>query len=382
MTDPLSAIRHWLSPAQVLLLRASLLHGDDAVEAWRAWRSMVDLDKLDTDSNRLLPLAWKNLTGIGENDPWFGRLKGIHHYHWARNQLVLNEAFEAVRLLQQADIPVMLLKGSVMIIHYYRDLGVRPAVDFDLMVPFEKVDAAGEALGRNGWSLNEPRHKTVNSVRPTGHAAFFVNGRHAMLDLHWHLFLDDRRVGADDEHWQYARTIETRGLSVKIPSPTDLLFHICAHGAWGPASPIRWVADGVTLLRQAEGDIDWPRLTTQARSRRLALPLLSTLSYLREEFGENIPIETTRALAQGPHGWLERMELRQRTRPFRLLGALPFHCSSYLRATRDLNAWQKLKGIPAHFQNVWNLKRSHEIPGYVARRALERVWMKVKGRGA
>jgi hypothetical protein len=380
--DPLSVVRHWLTPAQILLLRATLLGGDDAVKAWRTWRATADLDKLDTDSNRLLPLAWKNLTNLGVRDPWFDRLKGVYRYHWARNQLLLAEAFKAVRLLQNAGISVMLLKGFVMIVHYYRDAGLRPVADFDLMVPLDKAEVAAETLSRGGWRLHEPAYDTFNSVRPCSHAAFFTNQCQAIIDLHWHLFLDDRRPGADDEHWQYARVIETHGLTVKIPSSTDLFFHICAHGAWGRPSPIRWVADSVTLLRYAGDEVDWPRFVAQARERWFSLPLLAATSYLREEFGAPVPIETIRALSQGPHRWLERMELRKRMCRFGVVDLLSFHWLSYLRTTRDCSAWQKLNGIPRHFQRVWNLKRPGQIPGYVARRAIERLRMKLQRRAS
>jgi hypothetical protein len=76
------------------------------------------------------------------------------------------------------------------------------------------------------------------------------------------------------------------------------------------------------------------------------------------------------------------MELRKRMWRFGVMDLLSFHWLTYLRATRDCGAWQRLKGIPGHFQRVWKLKRPGEIPGYVTRRAIERLRVKLRRRAS
>src|SRR2546430_6554391 len=49
------------SPQQELLLRAALLQGPRAVEAFERWRHLVDVEELDPDSHRLLPQLYHNL---------------------------------------------------------------------------------------------------------------------------------------------------------------------------------------------------------------------------------------------------------------------------------------------------------------------------------
>src|SRR5262249_19250137 len=53
----------WPTSSQVLLLRAALGRGPDALEAWNEWKSRHDLieTELDHGSFRLLPLVYKNL---------------------------------------------------------------------------------------------------------------------------------------------------------------------------------------------------------------------------------------------------------------------------------------------------------------------------------
>ena len=69
----------WLpSPAQTLLLRASLLDDAAAQQAWREFRKLADLDTVDAGSHRLLPLLVRRLSDVGEDSPEMGRLRGIH----------------------------------------------------------------------------------------------------------------------------------------------------------------------------------------------------------------------------------------------------------------------------------------------------------------
>ena len=50
----------WLpSPAQTLLLRASLLDDATAQHAWREFQKFADLDTVDAGSHRLLPLLFR-----------------------------------------------------------------------------------------------------------------------------------------------------------------------------------------------------------------------------------------------------------------------------------------------------------------------------------
>ena len=57
----------WPTTDQELLLRACLRTGTDAVDAWRRWRSRIDLDDVDDASFRLLPLLYRTLATLRED---------------------------------------------------------------------------------------------------------------------------------------------------------------------------------------------------------------------------------------------------------------------------------------------------------------------------
>jgi hypothetical protein len=47
----------WPTEQQELLLKAALLKGEPAIQAWERWVSQVDINDLDQGSLRLTPLA-------------------------------------------------------------------------------------------------------------------------------------------------------------------------------------------------------------------------------------------------------------------------------------------------------------------------------------
>jgi len=53
------------SPVEQLLLRAALLDGEEAITAWQAWITAVDLSNVNPGSYRLLPLLYDNLNRLG-----------------------------------------------------------------------------------------------------------------------------------------------------------------------------------------------------------------------------------------------------------------------------------------------------------------------------
>src|SRR5262249_12819312 len=89
------------------------------------------------------------------------------------------------------------------------------------------------------------------------------------------------------------------------PSATDLLFHVCVHGArWSRAMSIAWAADAMRLLGSGGEPIDWALLVAEARARWLQVPLGETLRFLRDALRAPVPPETIAALHPPEPAWL------------------------------------------------------------------------------
>ena len=71
---------HHISPSNLLLLKAALLDGTEAIAAYRAWRPTLDFATISYGQQRLLPLLQKNLTRLGIEDPLAYRFRGIRRH--------------------------------------------------------------------------------------------------------------------------------------------------------------------------------------------------------------------------------------------------------------------------------------------------------------
>jgi len=275
--------------AQHHLLRAALLEDPVLVrQSFAAWTSRVELDTIEHGSMRLLPLLYRNLQRAGIDDPLLPRLKGIYRQVWFRNQLLLEHGARALRLLSEAGIATVVLKGAALIGSAYEDVALRPMEDFDALVPRPQFARAVEILRTAGWAFQPPL------LDPEPHFVFqhaigFRREGGGELDLHWSsigLPSGDAAAGAvlaSTLPWRVGDQ-ETRTLA-----PADLLLQICGHATriHEEIPPIRWAADAFLLL--ASAPFPWETIAPLARLRGLSLVMHRALEYLRDGLGVAVP---------------------------------------------------------------------------------------------
>jgi len=294
-----------------LLLRAALLDGEPAREAWRAWREVTDLDRLDGGSLRLLPLAYSNLEGDLGDDSFARWVSGIVRASWLKGQSLTAGARAALEELTAAGIPILLVKGVAVAPYFERGFAVRPMSDLDLAVPARDRRRAWQVLERRGFRPFEDAD--CDSPRFADRGSWnFVDARGADLDLHWWALPDLPHSAAEELVWRAARPSEIAGVACLLPAPRHVLFQVVLHAAdWEPSPALHWAADVVHLLRyQNASAIDWPALVREARALRIAAPIHAALAWLKEEFAAPVPGDALQELARAP-SW-QRRELASR----------------------------------------------------------------------
>lgn len=369
----------WPTRQQELLLRAALLQGKDAIDAWHEWKSNVDIDRLDQGSRRLLPLLYRNLRAHGVKDPLMNRFKGIYRLTWYENQMLFHNMATLLRSFHNAGIQTMLLKGAALTLLHYRDYGLRPLGDFDVLVHTEQALAAISLLRKLGWipKSRSPEAFTETYISVTK-AHHFEDAAGRTLDLHWHVLPECCSANADDDFWHGAVLTKIHDVPTHALNPTDQLLHACVHGArWNPVPPFRWVADAMMIMKTSQSELDWDRLITQAPKCRLILPLRDTLSYLRDVFDAPIPLAVSQSLQNMPTSKIEHVEYEARTRPSELVGPLRglwFHYLRYSRLVSDGSLQHKLIGFPVVLQHIWGADHLWQVPFYAIFKGMRRIW--------
>jgi len=345
------------------LLKAVLLPDARWREAWERWRNSVRLEHLPDGSYRLIPLLLKRMEHEGIRDPWIPRLRGIYRHTWARNQVILREGAAAARVLGSNGIRVMLIKGAAMIHACYRDPGLCPMNDMDLMVPEDRAMEAVSLFRKAGW---KPTSRYEGDIPERfiriGHSHPFLTTRDIEVDLHWHLLHVLCTPGADAPFWDRAGRVEFFGNQVDLPDPTDQLLLTCLHGMyWSAASSLRWVVDAGWLIRSFP--IDWDRPATYARFRGMVLPLTFALAYLRETLEFPIPKAVLSALQSSPRQSDERLIFLTYAGPGNLVWntlSLWFRHKYFSRA-KPANFFRLVWELPEFLMAYWALDHPVKI---------------------
>ena len=360
----------WPTPQQESLLRAALLQSDDALSAWEDWKASANIDELDLGSFRLLPLLYRNLSRRRTADALMGKLKGIYRQTWYKNQLLFREIALVLNAFQLAGIETLVLKGAALSVLYYKDMGLRPMKDFDVLVRLKDKDRALQLMQTLGWKL----------IVRAPHGWSFRNDAGREVDLHWHALAQCCKEHDDDDFWAGSVTTQVAGVPTRALNPTDQLLNICVHGvAWNDVPPVRWIPDALMILNAEP--IDWNRFVEQARKHNLILTLRASLSYLRKLVDAPVPASLVQELNALPASQSERWDYEARIcRPaeWTLFYAFWTYCREYLRSVEGENGLRKVFGFPEFLRYLWKLDHLWQVPVYGLAGAVKRMWRPVR----
>ena len=359
---------YWPGPEHELLLRAAVLDAAETAEAWQSLRSRVEPDTLDRASLRLLPLLGANLRRHGIDDGLARRLAELRRPVALQNQVLFDGGSTVLRALAGAGLDTLVLKGGALATSHYRDIGLRPMHDLDVLVATADAPAAIEVLRRTGWA--SPSRITPAFIS-TQHAAHLSGHGAARCDLHWHVYWECCQPDDDDDLWASSVALDFGGVPTRMLGPADQLLHVLVHGSRRTQYPVLvWVPDAILTMRA--GGIDWDRLVAQAARRRFVLRTLTALEYLGEALDAPVPASVLARLRSLPVSPLERLEYAVINRPQGLLGELPSYWCNYLRSRERRRVPSPLAFL-RYMQHTWH---AESLAG-AARGALIRARIRV-----
>lgn len=198
------------SPSQEILLKLAFSSASEVPEFAEKWANEVDLDFIDGESQKVLPLVYQNIKDLPLNPNLLARLKGIFRFTWSRNQLMFHTVKPLIQTLEEAGIDVMLLKGSVLNLLYYSNFGLRPMSDFDLLIHPDQMKKGLSVLQEKGWNLRFP-----NYLKTHGDKYFSLFQEITLMldkgvhcDLHWFVFHEGMRLDPEIDRIFWEKSIK------------------------------------------------------------------------------------------------------------------------------------------------------------------------------
>jgi hypothetical protein len=224
---------------------------------------------------------------------------------------------EVLRVLEERSIPAMLLKGAALLTLVYRDPGLRPMTDVDLLVRREQLRPAAQALYEAGLApaaalagrekeYARKHHHLIPCVSRDGGLA---------VELHHNVVPAGGRIRAGtEEMWRRAQPVKVGNAAAWAPAPSDLLLHLAIHAAGAQVfdRSLGGLHDIAQTVRCLGKSIDWTELVETAGAWNASRHAYCCLRLAENMLPSGIPdeaIERLRTLSGfrlGEHGILLR----------------------------------------------------------------------------
>lgn len=252
----------------------------EAIKAGADWTEYLRL----VDRHRTPALSWAALRRVtGLEIPEFAKSELQKRSDACRMQAVMHSLLLAqiLKAFNHAGIPVMVLKGPMLSLDLYGDVGLRHSRDLDLAVALGDICRAQACLSNLGWRIDS----TYFSLTPRQRKkfwqmerdlCFFHSQAGCALDLQWRNRWDTPSLTLT----RWARSIPStwQGCSYLAMNPADQILYLCCHGtehAWFRA---KWLGD-LARIHAAE-QINWGAILNHAQSTEQEKPLLACLQLL------------------------------------------------------------------------------------------------------
>jgi Uncharacterised nucleotidyltransferase len=361
-----------VKPEELLLLYAILEKNDSmALAYFTQWTQTVDFSNVEGGSFRLLPLLYKRVAKIGQPIPHLNRLKGIYRQSLYTNSMLFHKAFAVLAELEKMGVPIILLKGTALIVAYYEDIGARPMTDVDLLVPEKDVERTLRFLKEQGW--HSSHGLSLNKAAKHIHSHHLQSPDGYELDVHWRVFYQCSWDEADLTLWEQTETVSFKGVNIKILNPTLQILHNCSHGVrWNLLSSIRWIVDLLKIIEKRANSIDWELLVSEAAERKLTVTMLHALSFLNSKFNAGIPEEVLNSLAALRKDSQELRLFEILTSPPRF-GDMSHKWLIHSYGLGPAPFWKKATLFPDFLKNAWELQALYQLPFYVLKRIIQKI---------
>lgn len=191
-----------------------------------------------------------------------------------RNRRLYGVLGELLGAFGAAGVEVMALKDLQLAADVYPDVALRPIGDLDLLVHRSDYQRAAAVLAELHFEPGGPPEAPA-VLRYGGGRHFRRAEDEVWIDLQWRILEREWDVYGDSPYsydvgplWERARKTSLAGRRALVPSPEDMLYHLCLHLEGHAYSELILFADLVELLECSEPAIDWDRFVEVVRAAR------------------------------------------------------------------------------------------------------------------
>jgi len=250
------------------------------------------------------PLFYWNLKKIsnGKDVPSevMKSLEKMYYSNLARNMLLYDELSKILTAFQKAGIDTIVLKGAFLAEEIYKNIGLRPMSDIDLLIKekdLQKVKRELTELKYSTISIHQTKlHEQFQTVLGN-ELSFIHHNKKIDIDLHWDIQSPHIPYEVDiNKFWNNARLIKIAGIETLTFVPENLLQHLFLHmdkhiniSGSPPAKPLRDYCDIAEVTRHYKDTINWDYFLQSSKDYGIEEPVFQGLFIAKEYFGAFVP---------------------------------------------------------------------------------------------
>jgi hypothetical protein len=223
------------------------------------------------------------------------RLEEGHRATALANLRKYGEFRRIAQALDDANIPVMALKGLHLAERVYGNISLRSMSDMDILVPRTDLERAVTTLRSLEYGFDEDVSGAAPGMLGTKCNIGLAHRRlGVLLEIHWTLAEPgDVYAPPMDDIWRSAVPARLGDADALVMSPEFLLLHVCAHLACNHVFGfnLRGLCDIAEIVHVYQ-DLDWQAFADHGRRHGWTRGVAAALRLARDHLGVNIPAET------------------------------------------------------------------------------------------
>lgn len=252
---------------------------------------------------KLAPLIFKNLSRNKKVKLYIPKsiLSKFRHSYYATaayNTLILRRLGEILRPFKESGIKMLFLKGPVLIDLIYKDIGLRPMSDIDLLIDKNDLEKTDNVLRSLGYispinfrdALNNTSRSVINTLeyKKFSDDNFFIHIHWHLINCTWPLDFLVRKIEMG-RIWNQARNLNIDGVDVLTLAPEHLVIYLAQHSFTHFLSPLILFADIIGVLKVYKQDLDRQVLIKEAERFNLSTVLYYCLNFISKRLGYDSP---------------------------------------------------------------------------------------------
>lgn len=298
-----------LTPERRFYLAAARLNPDPAalgVAAARvqSWEAMLR----EVRQNLLAPLVARSAQTCSEvPEPVKAELRKDRLASQARGGFYMEEAAEVLRAFVRAGLQPVVLKGLALIESHYRDPGLRPFCDADLLLPLDALPLAENVLAQLRYRPEASQHSRAWYLEHYYQLPRYARRKLGFcVELHWDFGRRPNPFRLEPAQL-IARSDESNicGVPVRRLNNEDLLAHLILHLVWGNGfdGHVRGLVDVAEVVRSG---VDWDVFLQRVLDANMAQAVAPALELAAWLLDAPVPAYVAQTLNQNRGGAISR----------------------------------------------------------------------------